>query len=63
MRLLGRSAKLWIYGTSLLLRLFFIVGGTLLWMFSKDAANLLPLIAVTFAQAGLIGLILATAPG
>ena len=61
-RLLGRSPKLWIYGTSLLLRLFFIVGGTLLWMFSKDAANLLPLIAVTFAQAGLIGLILQLLP-
>jgi putative peptide zinc metalloprotease protein len=61
-RRLGRSPKLWIYGTSLLLRLFFIVGGTLLWMFSKDAATLLPLIAVTLAQAGLIGLIIQLLP-
>jgi putative peptide zinc metalloprotease protein len=61
-RRLGRSAKLWIYGTSLLLRLFFIAGGTLLWMFSKDAGNLMPLIAVTFAQTGLIGLILQLLP-
>ena len=30
-RYLNRSAKLWIYGSSLLLRLFFIVAGTLVW--------------------------------
>ena len=34
----------------------------LLWMFSKDADNLMPLIAATFAQAGLIGLILQLLP-
>ncbi len=61
-RRLGRSAKLWIYGTALLLRLFFIVGGTLLWMFSKDAGHLMPFIAVTLAHTGLIGLILQLLP-
>jgi putative peptide zinc metalloprotease protein len=59
---LDRSAKLWIYGTSLLLRLFFIAGGTLLWMLYKDSHTLVPLIAVTLAQTGLIGLVLQLLP-
>ena len=61
-RSLNRSAKLWIYGSSLLLRLFFIVAGTLVWFQFQYSGSLLGAFGVLLAQAGIIGLILISLP-
>jgi putative peptide zinc metalloprotease protein len=57
-----RSTKLWIYGTAILVRLVFITVGALFWILFKDSNTLLPCIAVTIAQAGMIGLVLQLVP-
>ena len=59
---LDRSAKLWIYGSSLLLRLFLIVAGTLVWFLFRDSGHLLGGVGVLLAQAGIIGLIIISLP-
>lgn len=59
---MGRSAKLWIYGTSILVRLYFIAGGMLVWMLFKDGSSVIPSVAVLMVQTGVIGLVLQLLP-
>ena len=59
---LDRSAKLWIYGSSLLLRLFLITAGTLVWFLFQGGGHLLGAYGVLLAQAGIIGLIIISLP-
>ena len=61
-RHLHRSAKLWIYGSSLLLRLFLVTAGTLLWFQFQGSGHLLGAFGVLLAQAGIIGLIILSLP-
>ncbi len=62
MRHLNRSAKLWIYGSSLLLRLFLIAAGTLAWFLFQDSGHFLGGIGVLLAHSGIIGLIIVSLP-
>lgn len=57
-----RKTKLWIYGTSILVRIYFVVVGVGIWALFKDSPTLIPALAVTMAQAGLIGLVLELLP-
>lgn len=59
---LPRSAKLWIYGVCLIMRLAFLVYGTFLWLILKDADSLLTIVALALAHSGIIGLILELLP-
>jgi putative peptide zinc metalloprotease protein len=61
-RYLDRSAKLWIYGSSLLLRLFFIVLGTLIWFLFRDSEHRLGAFGVLLSHSGIIGLIIISLP-
>ncbi len=61
-RTLDRHSKLWIFGTSILIRLFFIAGGGLVWALNMDNPSLLPQVGVVMAQAGLIGLLIQFIP-
>ena len=61
-RTLDRRSKLWIFGTSILVRLFFIVGGGLMWALFKDSSTLIPALGVIIAQSGVIGLFLQMIP-
>lgn len=57
-----RKTKLWIYGTSILIRLYFVAIGVGIWAIFKDSPTLIPALAVTMAQAGLIGIVLELLP-
>lgn len=57
-----RHTKLWIYGTSILIRLFFVAIGAAVWAMFKGNQTLIPAIAVTMAQAGMIGIVLELLP-
>jgi putative peptide zinc metalloprotease protein len=59
---LRRSAKLWIYGSSLLLRLFLITAGALVWFLYQGSGHVLGAFGVLLAQAGVIGLIIISLP-
>ena len=61
-RQLNRSAKLWIYGSSLLLRLFLIAAGTLIWFLFQDSGHFLGAFGVLLAHSGIIGLIFISLP-
>lgn len=57
-----RKTKLWIYGTSILVRVYFVVCGVGVWALFKDSPTLIPALGVTMAQAGLIGIVLELLP-
>jgi len=57
-----RKTKLWIYGTSILIRVYFVTVGVGVWALFKDSPTLIPALAVTMAQAGLIGIVLELLP-
>lgn len=61
-RTLDRHAKLWIFGTSILVRLYFISVGGLVWAVFKESHSLLPAVGVVIAQSGFIGLFLQLIP-
>ncbi len=59
---LKREARLWIWGSNLVLRLVLIAGGTLGWFIWRTSHLNLALHALILAHAGLIGLILVSLP-
>jgi putative peptide zinc metalloprotease protein len=61
-RTLDRHSKLWIFGTSILVRLYFIAVGGLVWAIFKDSQSLIPALGVVMAQSGFIGLFLQLIP-
>jgi putative peptide zinc metalloprotease protein len=61
-RHLSRSAKLWIYGSSPLLRMFLIAVGTLVWFLFSDSGHFRGAFGVLLAQSGIIGLIIVSLP-
>ncbi len=61
-RTLDRHSKLWIFGTSILVRLYFIAVGGLVWAIFKNSQSLVPAVGVVIAQSGFIGLFLQLIP-
>jgi putative peptide zinc metalloprotease protein len=61
-RKLSRHSKLWIFGTSILVRLYFIAVGGIIWALYKDSHSLLPAFGVVIVQSGFIGLFLQLIP-
>ncbi len=61
-RLANRSAKLWICGSSLLLRLFLIEAGTLAWFLFANSWHSLGACGVLLVHSGIIGLIIVSLP-
>jgi putative peptide zinc metalloprotease protein len=57
-----RRTKLWIYGTSILVRIYLVVLGTLVWALFKNSPTLIPSFGVMIVQAGLIGLVIQLLP-
>lgn len=61
-RHLGRTPKLWIYGTTLLVRLHLFAWGIVCWSFLHQGGGFLPVLCAVFAQAGLGGLLFQIVP-
>ena len=57
-----RHAKLWCYGTSLLLRIGLFVLGMFAWIGFRGSGTELTMWAISLAQAGFIGFIIVSAP-
>lgn len=55
-RTMDRRSKLWVFGTSILVRLFFVAIGGLVWALNMESHSLLPQVGVIVTQSGIIGL-------
>ena len=61
-RYLDKSSRLWAYGSNLLFRLIFVVGGTLVWFMFRGSGTNLAINAIIVTHAALITFIILSLP-